>query len=381
MKNRLRYLGCGFRRVGASVWGMLLALTTCAWANEGDLNGDGQVNGSDLITLIRMLVGLEAPDHGADLNGDGNHDLADVRALIHLVLGHDGDPGNGPHFNECPFGLTKMETQAWWVDSEDDGAPFDDFGHIHAAMCFPLLSSIPPPQLQGGQWHTNVRITLHHNPSRLHSLRFDNQSGDTVEQIEFSPNLTCPIDHTCAWDVPVVLDPSRFASSALRVRATAETSDGKRFLTSSDWPLAGGHTSGPIQGKGWYGPPVDDYGIAQLDPATVPQGPVSGTYTFRVQTKKASDQLTVSLDGSHGVPAAGMWLEEPHTTAQSLAVFNEDVKDWRDIPLDTRALSNGWHILLIKSRSPLGEASRCATCDDDVDHLHGALRLWFEVRN
>ena len=63
------------------------------WApalKTGDLNGDGNVDVSDVSILIDVVLGKEvtlASGVNTDLNGDGNTDVTDVSLLIDIVLG------------------------------------------------------------------------------------------------------------------------------------------------------------------------------------------------------------------------------------------------------------------------------------------------------
>ena len=55
---------------------------------NGDVNGDGRVNVSDVSALINMILGLETMNQPqADVNGDGRVNVSDVTALINLILG------------------------------------------------------------------------------------------------------------------------------------------------------------------------------------------------------------------------------------------------------------------------------------------------------
>lgn len=56
--------------------------------NNGDVNGDGRVNVSDVATLINMILGITPKDEArADVNGDGRVNVSDVAALINIILG------------------------------------------------------------------------------------------------------------------------------------------------------------------------------------------------------------------------------------------------------------------------------------------------------
>ena len=65
------------------------------WLNEqwgeklqGDVNGDGKVNVSDVSTLINMIMDITEMDlMNADVNGDGRVNVSDITALINIILG------------------------------------------------------------------------------------------------------------------------------------------------------------------------------------------------------------------------------------------------------------------------------------------------------
>ena len=52
----------------------------------GDVNGDGKVDVSDVITLINAVLSTGTYDEQmCDLNGDGSVDASDVTILITLI--------------------------------------------------------------------------------------------------------------------------------------------------------------------------------------------------------------------------------------------------------------------------------------------------------
>ena len=53
----------------------------------GDVNGDGNVDVSDVTALINMILGTTPADlEVADINADGILDVTDVTALINAIL-------------------------------------------------------------------------------------------------------------------------------------------------------------------------------------------------------------------------------------------------------------------------------------------------------
>lgn len=56
---------------------------------EGDLTGDGEVNGSDLVQLIEYVLMGKSDVKAADLNGDGEVNGTDVVKLVNMILGKE----------------------------------------------------------------------------------------------------------------------------------------------------------------------------------------------------------------------------------------------------------------------------------------------------
>lgn len=53
----------------------------------GDVNGDGQVTGTDLVALVNIILGKIAKNDAADLNGDGVVNGVDYVKLVNIILG------------------------------------------------------------------------------------------------------------------------------------------------------------------------------------------------------------------------------------------------------------------------------------------------------
>lgn len=54
---------------------------------KGDVNGDGKVNGTDLVTLARMILDMDSKNNAADVNGDGKVNGTDYTALVNIIMG------------------------------------------------------------------------------------------------------------------------------------------------------------------------------------------------------------------------------------------------------------------------------------------------------
>ena len=53
-----------------------------------DINLDGQVNVSDIVILVSMILGNIDATENADLNSDGNINVQDIVFLINIILGN-----------------------------------------------------------------------------------------------------------------------------------------------------------------------------------------------------------------------------------------------------------------------------------------------------
>ena len=51
----------------------------------GDVNGDGEVNISDISDIIDLILSGKVTDSG-DVNGDGEINITDINAVIDLIL-------------------------------------------------------------------------------------------------------------------------------------------------------------------------------------------------------------------------------------------------------------------------------------------------------
>lgn len=270
-----------------------------------------------------------------------------------------------------------IELQAWWAPN---------FGHIHAAAMLPLGQDV------SGTLDFDVRIVLHDNPSHLFELRIDTDQG-VFKRIPL--NLRCPYDGrtstNCAFNVPVSLDTTKMTNGwrEIRIRATSDSPDGKRFLNSSGIPLHivnGGGGGGSnynrwcnnrsLIGRGWY----DGFGYTNAVIECVPLAPVSGVHTFNVRAQQTSNHLQVALDKTHYIPAVGSWPEVAPSAGRILFDRAGNFQSFTPITVDTRQLANGWHSLAVTSTGD-GGTSSCEFCNGEHNNPAGVAKIWFFVQN
>lgn len=56
---------------------------------KGDLSGDGEVNGTDLVQIVKLIVEGKSDVEAADLNGDGEVNGTDLVKLVNMILGKE----------------------------------------------------------------------------------------------------------------------------------------------------------------------------------------------------------------------------------------------------------------------------------------------------
>ncbi len=73
---------------------------------RGDVNGDGEVNGTDGVVLVNIILGRSENRPAADVNGDGEVNGTDYVALVNIILGRSYAPSKSFDFNEDTFAGT-----------------------------------------------------------------------------------------------------------------------------------------------------------------------------------------------------------------------------------------------------------------------------------
>ena len=80
--------GLAYLQLSPTLAGSTTRINIDLWAKAtGDINGDGEVNVSDVTALINKILGSSTySDAVCDINGDGEINVSDVTALINLIL-------------------------------------------------------------------------------------------------------------------------------------------------------------------------------------------------------------------------------------------------------------------------------------------------------
>jgi len=322
-----------------------------------------------LLLVLMLLCALTLPAYAQDNEGDGDT-TADTSEVIAMpaVAGKVAALSFGAFSRDA----IPVEMQAWWQPA---------YGHVHTGILIPIGKQV------SGVLALSVRIVMHDNPGKLHRFSItDERPKDLV--VKKMGDLTCA--GVCAWGFDVQLDTRLMKDGwrELRVKSYIDTPDGKQMISSSGIPVLvrnGGASSDfrhdcngtQLIGRGWY--TSFDYTNAIID--CVPIAPVNGTLVLRARAQQPSAHLTVDLDKSHYIPAAGAWPEMLDSAGVNLFDRDGNFQKWIAFSIDTTKLANGWHSFQVKSTKGSGAVSKCGGCPNVMSFPSGIAKAWFYVQN
>ncbi len=118
---------------------VLLAMITglAAGAKTGDVNGDGEVNITDVNAVIDAILGGNSSP-AADVNGDGEVNISDVNIVINIIFG-GGDDELTP--KEIDLDYSALNEPGETIPYDEDALDYGDY-------------------VENTVWSTTVRITF-----------------------------------------------------------------------------------------------------------------------------------------------------------------------------------------------------------------------------
>ena len=117
---------------------MILTMALSAGARTGDVNGDSEVNISDVNAVIDIIL-TGSGDAAGDVNGDSEINISDINAVIDIILGGDVDVEITP--KEINLDFSPLVEGAETIQDDEDAADYGDF-------------------VENTSWSTTVRITF-----------------------------------------------------------------------------------------------------------------------------------------------------------------------------------------------------------------------------
>ena len=68
------------------LWVLVVPCVAYAQSDNGDVNGDHEVNIADVNAVVDIILGENGNANSADVNGDGETNIADVNRIIDIIL-------------------------------------------------------------------------------------------------------------------------------------------------------------------------------------------------------------------------------------------------------------------------------------------------------
>lgn len=276
-----------------------------------------------------------------------------VLALVPLAIGRLNHPADDPSIGDVvadaaaagsgcsgyPERRTFVEAQAWWKAP----AEAEPGRHVHLGACFPF------DEVVDGLLVIDARVLLHGQPAgaRLLRVRASNQDATLFDRTADLPELSADTP----WTVPITLDLSRLSTGRheIRISVFVGQPDGSRQFQSTGWQTcvracSPSYRSGDhVTARGWY--TGTEYTNAELRSA-IPSGAVSGNWTFEVALVPGSGGTAVTAHSVHIDP-------DFHGGRDGLVVRRGSGPYRGTITIDTRALSDGAHRLVLRTDSAI----------------------------
>lgn len=191
-----------------------------AWSQmRGDLNGDNQVDVTDVNIIIDMVLGKQAQNLStADLDGNNLIDVTDVNIIIDIVLGKEQGGDDEPEFqiftvNGVSFKMVKVQGgdyyMGFWahLDPFDEGDPWDIFesaGYVFG-MIFDLDYVVCGPYVEVSDFsigQTEVtqelwQAVMGDNPSYFNGSFYDSVYRNSY--VNFGTNFQRPVEYV-SWN-------------------------------------------------------------------------------------------------------------------------------------------------------------------------------------
>ena len=141
----------------------------------GDVNGDGSVNGTDLVSLTNIILGKSTETSAADVNGDGSVNGTDYVALVNIILGRSSAravtrAAGATGLSIEPFDIKAGETKEMVIDLTN---PDDEITLVQFDLSLPKGLSIK--KVDG-----DYDIDLERTTWKKHSLDANAQADGTI---------------------------------------------------------------------------------------------------------------------------------------------------------------------------------------------------------
>lgn len=280
--------------------------------------------------------------------------LATIACGLFVVLA-TGPSGYSDTYTTC----VQLESQAWWSDSET--ASDGDTTHAHSGVCVPLASGTAP--ILTGTVTFTITSKLHNAHGWM--LRYariqaasDQRGNATIASVQ--PRTVCE-SHDCTFTNTLTINTDQLVTGMHEFRFHTEIGEhawlDPQLLATNGYQMCVRSCSGVTpqatdhpEGRGWYqdgeeiGYVVSRFYLDEFPWRNGAMRPLSGTWCPNLRTHQGS--------GDEPIERSRVVIDPDfHAGNSGTTLADQSGELYRRVCVDTRALSNGLHKIVLISYS------------------------------
>lgn len=302
---------------------------------QGDVNGDGSVNGTDLVALANIILGKQSETAAADVNGDDAVNGTDIVALCNIILGRTtaAAPRRAVTLsaNEVtflaiqPFDIKAGETKTMTIDLNN---PNDEQTLVQFDLHLPKGLSI---KTSGGDLDIDM---CDRTNWRKHSLEANEVDGAYRFLLYSSSNTLISGTEGGIITVNLVAD-NTFAGGSIVIDNALLVSPEQKEIKPAKYEYAIGDVT----------PPAPSTAALAIEPLSINAGE---TKTMTIDLNNPNDELTlVQFDL---LLPKGLSIK---TVGGDLDIDMCDRTNWRKHSLEANEVDGAYRFLLYSSSNSL----------------------------
>ena len=304
---------------------------------QGDVNGDGSVNGTDLVALANIILGKQSETVAADVNGDGAVNGTDIVALCNIILGRTTaaaprrvatlSTNEGASLAIQPLDIKAGETKTMTIDLNN---PNDELTLVQFDLHLPKGLSI---KTVGGDLDIDM---CDRTNWRKHSLEANEVDGGAYRFLLYSSSNTL-ISGTEGGIITVnLVADNTFAEGNIVIDNALLVSPEQEETKPAKYEYTIGEVTPPV-------PPTSDAAALAIESFSIKAGE---TKTMTINLNNPNDELTLVQFDLHLPKGLGI-----KTVGGDLDIDMCDRTNWRKHSLEANEVDGGAYRFLLYSSS------------------------------
>ena len=304
---------------------------------QGDVNGDGSVNGTDLVALANIILGKQSETAAADVNGDGAVNGTDIVALCNIILGRTTaaaprraatlSANEGASLAIQPLDIKAGETKTMTIDLNN---PNEELTLVQFDLHLPKGLSI---KTAGGDLDIDM---CDRTNWRKHSLEANEVDGGAYRFLLYSSSNTL-ISGTEGGIITVnLVADNTFAGGNIVIDNALLVSSEQEETKPAKYEYTIGEVTPPV-------PPTSDAAALAIESFSIKAGE---TKTMTIDLNNPNDELTLVQFDLH-LPK-GLSIK---TVGGDLGIDMCDRTNWRKHSLEANEVDGGAYRFLLYSSS------------------------------